>query len=125
MTIKEAIAQIDELCPNQYTRSQKLHWLSDIDRMVAADVLSKYEYENASAGKWYDESELPDDSIQLIVPSPYDEMYLYYLQAQIDYWNRETAKYNNSIIRFNESFALFAKYWRNTHTSKLQSFKYI
>ena len=123
MTIKEAIAQVNDLCPNQYPNAKKIYWLSQLDAMIVNDTLNKYSPGEITGFTGYDGD--TDEDTALVVPAPYDELYLYYLQAQIDYWNRETAKYNNSITRYNEAFTRFVRYWRNSHASKLQYMKYI
>ena len=38
MTINEAIAKVDGLCPNAYTEAQKVAWLSEVDGRVALDI---------------------------------------------------------------------------------------
>lgn len=123
MTIKEAIAQVNDLCPNQYPNAKKIYWLSQLDAMIVNDTLNKYSPGEITGFTGYNGD--TDEDTALVVPAPYDELYLYYLQAQIDYWNRETAKYNNSITRYNEAFTRFVRYWRNSHESKLQYMKYI
>jgi hypothetical protein len=51
----------------------------------------------------------------LIVEHPYDDIYIKWLEAQIDYANGEYGKYNNSIAMFNTAYEAYAKYYNRTH----------
>ena len=52
---------------------------------------------------------------ELIVPAPYDEVYLFWLQSKIDYWNGEMGKYNNSIMMYNQAYENFEKAYNREH----------
>lgn len=52
---------------------------------------------------------------ELIAPAPYDEMYVRWLEAQIDYANGEIGKYNNSIAVFNTAVTNFRNYYNRQH----------
>ena len=51
----------------------------------------------------------------LLVPAPYDEMYLKWLEVQIHYHNGEYDKYNNAIMMYNTVFENYAAYYSRTH----------
>ena len=52
---------------------------------------------------------------ELLVPAPYDEIYLFWLESKIDYWNGEVGKYNNSITMYNTAYSAYEKYYNRTH----------
>ena len=53
---------------------------------------------------------------ELLIPYPYDEdIYNYFLQANMDKENGETAKYNQSITLYNNAFLAFQNYYNRTH----------
>lgn len=56
-----------------------------------------------------------DLQTELLVPAPYDEVYLRWMEAQIDYHNGEYDKYNNAIIMFNTAFEAYAAYYNQHH----------
>lgn len=68
-------------------------------------------------------AETPLDT-ELIVPHPYDDVYRYWLEAQIDYANGEYAKYNNSMSMFNEAYSAFYRYYHKTHMPKGKNIKF-
>lgn len=112
MTIIEAINRIDDAKPNQYTQSDKVRWLSTLDGIIHDELLATHEGE-AGAFAGYDDS--TDLSTELLVESPYDEIYVRWLEAQIDYTNSEYAKYNNSIAMYNAAYSTFARFYNRTH----------
>ena len=67
---------------------------------------------------------LTDSQTELLVPEPYDEMYLRWMEAQIYYYNGEYDKYNNAIDLFNTAFEGYKNYYNRTHKPKGQKFKY-
>ena len=56
-----------------------------------------------------------DMETELLVPAPYDEMYLRWLEAMIDYHNGEDERYNNAITLFNNAFDGYKKYYTRNH----------
>ena len=120
MTIIDAINRIDSLKPNGYTQSDKVKWLGGLDGRIHAEVIDLYEG-GAEYAEYTDETPITKE---LLVKSPYDEVYLYWLEAQIDYWNGEYAKYNNSMDMFNTAYDAFAKHYNRTHKHKTTKFKF-
>lgn len=64
----------------------------------------------------YDED--TDPGTELIAPFPYDEIYGYYLMAQVDLQNQEITKYNNDKALFNHAYDMLSDYWTRTHMPK-------
>lgn len=115
MTLAEAIQRCDTLKPNSFTTSEKIEWLSRLDSRVKTEVIDTHEgFEEYADFKGYTEDTSLLDTI-LLVPSPYDELYLYWIQAQIDYNNGEINKYNNNISMFNSAYRDFTAYYNRTH----------
>lgn len=54
----------------------------------------------------------------LLVPEPFDQMYLRWMEAQIDYHNGEYARYNNAIELFNTEFNAYADHYHRGHMPK-------
>ena len=113
MTIFEAITRINEIKPNSHPQSMKIWWLNTLDRMVKSKIIDTHEGANAVKFEGYTED--TDLSTQLLVPAPYDEMYLFWLESKIDYANGETGRYNNSISMFNTAYAEFERYYNRTY----------
>ena len=61
---------------------------------------------------------------QLIVPAPYDDMYIFYLESKIDYANNEITRYNNSNAMFTSAFSEFQRAYNRTHMPKKTTIKF-
>ena len=122
MTIMEAINRIDAVKPNGYPQGEKIRWLNTLDRMVKSKIIDTHEGANAVVFDGYTED--TNHSTELLVPAPYDEMYLFWLESKIDYWNGETGRYNNSISMFNSVYVEYEKYYNRTHMPKGKKFKF-
>ena len=113
MKIIDAITRLDSLKFNTYTQEDKIEWLSRLDNMVKQQVIDTHEGAEAVSFNGYT-AETPTDTV-LLVPAPYDEVYLRWMEAQIDYHNGEYDKYNNAIIMFNAAFESYQKHYNSAH----------
>lgn len=110
MTPNKAIEIVDRLKPNAYSEEDKLRWLNELDGMVQRLVMqdkqvTKYAY--------------PDDmDRELLIPIPFDDVYTLFLEAKIDYYNREYANYNNSATMFEAQFNEYKKDYIREHQVK-------
>ena len=113
MTIAEAISKVDDLKPNTYTLADKIGWLSTLDARVKAQIIDAHEH--AEHFFFYGYDEMTGDETELLVSAPYDEMYLRWLEAMIDYHNSDDDRYNNAIMLFNSVYEGFKKHYTRTH----------
>lgn len=122
MTIMEAIHGIDDRKHNTYSQEDKLGWLSRLDSMVKRLVIDTHEGGEGVTFTGYGIS--TDKDTELLIPEPYDEAYLLYLEAQIDYANGEYAKYNNSTERFNALWEAYRNWYNRSHLPKGRPMKF-
>lgn len=113
MKIAEAISTVDALKPNAYTPEEKIKWLSTLDNKVKSKIIDAHEGGADVAFSGYDSA--TDQDTELLVPAPYDEMYLRWLEAMIDYHNSDDGRYNNAIILFNNAYEDYKRYYTRTH----------
>lgn len=116
MTIMEAINRIDAIKPNRYSQDEKVHWLSTLDGIIKAKIIDTHDGSEKIAFDGY--TEKTSLAKQLLVPAPYDEIYLFWLESKIDYWNGEMGRYNNSISMYNTTYEEYARYYHHTHRPK-------
>ena len=122
MKIIEAINRIDSLKHNTYSNNEKLAWLSRIDSMVKRLIIDTHEGGEGITFTGYDDR--TDLNTELLVPAPFDEMYLRWLEAQIDYTNGEYDKYNNAILMYQAAYDGYANYYNRNHMPKGQKMKF-
>ena len=112
MTILDAIHQIDTLKPNTYSQEQKIRWLSTLDGVVKKEIIDTHE---GGEGISFEPYTLATAGNDLLIPAPYDDVYLRWLEVQIDYANNEYAKYQNSMTMYNAAYVAFERYYNRTH----------
>jgi hypothetical protein len=114
MTIETAIARVDRLRPNSVEDKDKIAWLSSVDGLVHREIILAHEHgAELDSFSGYDDG--TDRGTELLAPFPYDELYIHWLCAQIDYVNMELDKYNNDRALFNNDWETFGDAWRRTH----------
>ena len=122
MTIREAIDRTDNLLHNVYSRDDKIEWLSRLDMEIKQQIIDTHEDAKVKHFSGYRAS--TPETIFLLVPAPYDDMYLKWLEAQIHYHNGEYDKYNNAMAMFQTAYDGYANYYRRTHMPKSTAIKY-
>jgi hypothetical protein len=120
MRIIDAIGRIDRLKPNGYQMQDKIWWLSTLDGRIKTELIDTHE--DGKDFKAYADD--IDPTTEMLVPAPYDNIYVYWLEAQIDYANGEYSKYSNSMSMFNEAYQAYEKYYNRTHKPKGNKFKF-
>ena len=121
MKIIDAINRIDSLKHNTYSQSDKVAWLSEVDCDVAKNVIATHNGEDIDF-TGYDDS--TDTQTELLIPAPYDKVYLLWMEAWIDYYNGEYEKYNNAMAMFNTAYDGFKNYYNRTNMPKGKKFKF-
>jgi hypothetical protein len=123
MIVIEAINRTDSLKPNGYSQDEKIRWLSMLDGIVKKEIIDTHEGGEKVTFEGYDGFSLMQE---LLVPAPYDDIYIKWLEAQIDYTNGEYGKYNNSITMYNNAYLTYAKAYHREHrpinTAKFTNF---
>ena len=113
MTIIAAIHRLDSLKHNTYTQSDKIRWISKLDLMVKKQIIDTHEGAEATPFTGYTDD--TDINTELLVPAPYDEVYLRWMESQIHYYNGEYDKFNASIVMYNTAFDNYANYYNRNH----------
>ena len=132
MTIMETLQRIDEVKPNGYSQLEKIKWLSSLDGTVKREIIDTHEVghhnndhscpcEKAIVFNGYTEDDLTKE---LLIPAPYDDIYIRYLEMQIDYANGEYGKYNNSMEVYNTAYNSYANYYNRNHMPIGKKFKF-
>lgn len=116
MTIRQAIDLVDKLRPNAFDTSLKVGWLSKLDGMILREVIETHEGGEVSVHPPYEEACIEET---LLVPEPYaEDVYLGFLQMQIDWENAEYKRYNQSVTRYNNAFRTFQDWYNRTHAPR-------
>lgn len=122
MTIIEAITKVDTLKHNTFEQSDKIAWLSNLDTKVKKLIIDRHEGSESVVFEGYDVN--TDLNTKLLAPAPFDEMYLRWLEAQINYHNDEIERYNASITLFNTAYEAFYNHYNRTHMPRGRKITY-
>lgn len=119
MTVSEAIEKVDALQPNMFTKADKVGWLSHLDMRVQHQILDTHEY-NDGETEIHFEGYTTDgnDDTEMLAPVPYDEMYIHWLEAQINYYNMEYDGFNAANLLFNTNWDEFRNWYNKYHMPK-------
>lgn len=106
-TMNSVIEELTGLKPNVYSEEDKYKWISRLDGMISAEVFRHEEPVKYA---------IPEDADkELLVTAPFDDIYVLYCAAMVDFYNREYTAYNNSVMMFNERFEAFKSYYIQRH----------
>lgn len=113
MTIMEAIYRADAQKPNVCSQDEKIRWLSVLDGIVKNEIIDTHEGgEGVSFNGYNAQSDL---NTELLIPAPYDEVYIHWIEMHIDYANAEYGKYNNSMAMYTNAYSTFERHYNRTH----------
>ena len=118
----EAINTLDSMKHNSYSQSDKVAWLSRLDALVKLLIIDTHEGDGDVTFTGYDEATSPETP--LLVPAPFDEIYLRWMEAQIDYANGEYTRYNNAITLYNTVFEAYRNHYHRLHMPKGKRLRY-
>lgn len=121
MKVREAIDRVDGLKHNTYTYGEKVEWLSELDGIIKNQIIDTHESDDEVFFYGYTEDNM---ETELLVEAPYDVLYIRWLEAQIDYYNGEIARYNNSMMMYQTAYDTYERYYNRTHMPKGQTLKY-
>lgn len=103
MTLYEVITEVDNLRPNAIDDEIKARWVMQLEvefaELMGVDV---------------PELQFPDDQT-LLMTTPHDYSYVYYLCALVDMYNQDTALYNNDYAMANAAVDAAKSWYRRQH----------
>lgn len=108
-TLQQALTRIDAICPNAWDETAKLLWLNECESMIQTRILGVAPEQCIT----YDAA--TDRSTALLVPAPFDRLYVYYVIAMCDYAAHETAHYADSMMLFNAALDEYAKWYQRAN----------
>ena len=109
-TINQVISELQKKKRHIYADAEVAGWISRLDCEIARGVRRMDEAPDRRFPQ--------DGDVPLLVDAPYDDVYLLYCAAQIDYFNAELDAYAGSAAMFNSRFEEFAKDHMRRHRPK-------
>lgn len=109
MLISQAIAQANALTGQVVDNAVLVRWLSELDGRLA------FEFYRADAWTPYDPTD--DLSCELLVPFPWDGLYVHHLAAQTYFANGEYDRYENERVMAEKVLADFRAFMQRTQAA--------
>ena len=104
MTIETCMNLVDSMLPNGVDSSVKLRFLGEIEGKVRVELLGE-----SPDGDCDFTLDTPTET-ELCVPHPYDQLYLLYVMAMVDYVSGDIARYENGAAMFNTAYQSYGKW---------------
>ncbi|WP_288887466.1 hypothetical protein [uncultured Eubacterium sp.] len=120
MTINEVLDEVDRIAKNNsIDRNQKIKWLDRLDRSIFNDLL-QYKKDNIENFDGYNVDD--DEDTELLAVAPYDELYVYYVLAQINLIQQEIDFYNNNYAMYEDKYRNYRNFINRTYRTKGRNF---
>lgn len=120
MTINEVLDEVDRIAKNNsIDRNQKIKWLDRLDRSIFNDLL-QYKKDNVETFDGYNVDD--DEDTELLAVKPYDELYVYYVLAQINLIQQEIDFYNNNYAIYEDKYRNYRDFINRTYRTKGRNF---
>lgn len=117
MTVKELMDTVERLHPNQYSATDKLRWLNEIEQTVWREIVMTHDgYE----GDMPHYDDVAADTV-LTVENPYSRLYGLWMDAQIAYYDRESGAYEDAMTAFNAAYGEYMRYYNRTRMPKMDA----
>lgn len=113
MTIQQAIDRARLQADTELPDSELTRWLSLLDGQLYNEVVSHYAGNEGGEAPSYDED--TDPETELMVPAPYDDLYVYHLVMRIHLAHGDLDRYNAAAIMFNNCQKAWQRQYNNTH----------
>ena len=112
MLVKEAIQKVKERKPNAYSDEALLDYINECEAMIQREL-------NLETPEEIVQYEYPDGlEEELILPAPYNMVYVTYAIMMIQYNQEEIAAYNNSNAMFEAQFTEAQKYYNKQNENR-------
>lgn len=112
-TVNTILERVARLKPNMIDDRDAARWIMDLNDRLIRELHMPLCTERPR--RWPE-----DGGVPLVATGPYDELYVFYAVAMIEFYQREYGNYNNSIIQFNDRCADFRRAYRRGHMYRPQ-----
>lgn len=115
MKLGEIIEKILKEKGVQYGAGIITGWINEIEGQVIEDIANRsLDYDIKFQLFDYQE----DLGRELFIPDRFQDVYMNYVDAKINFINQETERYNNSVVMFNAAYDSYESWFRREHKQK-------
>ena len=139
-TVAEIIGQYNNERPNQVGDDLKVLWLRKCEQAIINEIFVSHEHDLEAeskislsvvgstlkienAGTFEQHIDSFDMDTHLLVPEPYDDLYLHFIDQRIALNNNDKTRYNTAATQYNNALLTFQQYFNRTYITKKVSKK--
>lgn len=115
MTLGKLIETITALRGQQYDTDIMVGWVNEIESQAVEEVINRAEGVQVDFTPY--EWKL-DMEKELQIPDRFQDVYINYMFAKIDFMNQETERYNNDVAMQDAAWKAYAAWYIRTHMPK-------
>ena len=115
MTLGKLIEKIVEQKGQQYDTGILTDWVNEIEGQAVEEVINQADGNNIAFVP-YDYTQ--DVERTLRIPDRFQDVYLNYLYAKIDFGHQETERDNHDVAMYTASYEAYAAWFRREHRPK-------
>lgn len=111
MKTEDLIDKIEILKPNSYDSDFIKNLIEKCDKKIYSDFLSQH----PSVLEEYKQKNLAEDA-ELLLPDEYEDVYLSYVMAKMDYYQGDYERYNNEMTMYNSKWLEFVSWFTRNYS---------
>lgn len=112
MKVRDVLALVDKAYNNDIEQGLKITLLQELDRKIVSEIFETHEGEYPTPESEYTES------TELLVGSPYTDLYSFYLQARLCLLMKQNGMYSAYVTMFENEYSNFARDYNRKHRAK-------
>ena len=114
MTLDECMARVDRMKPSAFPPEEKAAWLLGLEQQMVEGFYPRYVEVGPIGPSSYPEGR----DVPLRASGPWEELYVHYLGAMVDYHHQDANAYNDAMSLFNAASDEYRKHYHRTHTPR-------
>lgn len=134
MTVAGLIEQYNTERPNNVDDAHKVQWIKKIEQMIINEVILTHEHNPMDeiglqlqvsgstlhierGGTLSQHMDKFDLDTELIVPEPYDDIYMYFIDQRIALNQNDTRRFNSAAAMYNNALLQYQQFYNRTYDS--------
>lgn len=134
MTVAELIEQYNIERPNNLEDQIKISWLKSCEQMVINEIINSHDHDPmlnkelslkvaggtlyvSTAGTITEHMDTFGMDTELLVPIPYENVYMFFLDQKMAYNQNDTRRYNAAATQYNNALLVYKQFYNRSYNS--------
>lgn len=115
MKLGKVIETVNRIKGQQYDTEIMTSWINEIEGQAIDETVNRAEGFSVEFKPFDYKNDM--DAV-LVIPDRFEDVYLNYIYAKIDFNNQDTERYNNDVAMFNAAYEAYSAWFRRTNMPK-------